>query len=84
MPLTAIQKQHGPFAIVDDVCGKATVMVWATVEDRVHLVKKSTDADWLQAVIRDRDMQASVRIAAERRLRWVKKAIAGLKAQVAS
>jgi hypothetical protein len=71
MPLNEIQLKHGPFA--KDVSwmrwpGRDHVLTCG-VDDRIKQVKESTDADWLKAVIRDRDVQATVRIAAERRLR---------------
>jgi hypothetical protein len=50
-------------------------------ESRLALVKQSTDADWLERVIGFRNTQKSVRLAAERRLRWVNKACAGLLAK---
>jgi len=50
-------------------------------ESRLAHVKTSTDADWLKQVILHRDTQISVRLAAERRLRWVNKACAGLLAK---
>lgn len=77
MPLTDIQKKHGPFA--KDVSwmkwpGRDYV-VTCDAKDRINQVKESCDADWLQAVIRDRDVQATVRLAAERRLRKVSRVL---------
>lgn len=78
--MTDFQKQHGPFA-------KACPASWGLKLDclhtcdaasRIDLVKESADAEWLQAVIKDRDVQSSVRLAAERRLRWLHKNIKAL------
>lgn len=45
---------------------------------RLQCVKASTDADWLERVIRCRDTQKTVRAAARGRLRWVNKACQAL------
>lgn len=79
MPITRIQKLHGPFAFrcpfpphpILQTCG---------VADRIEMVKRSTCADWLGYVLTHCE-QKSVRVAAARRLKWVNKAIAGLMAQ---
>ncbi len=81
--MNAVQLKHGPFA--EDV----THMHWpgtdhvvtCGVEDRIALVKKSTDAEWLEVVIAHEETQKTVRVAAERRLKWVLKAVKALKAQ---
>lgn len=72
--MNATQLKHGPFAQASPGWIVPFVVVGDAV-DRIRLVKQSTDADWLKAVIRDRDCQATVRLAAERRLRWVTKAV---------
>lgn len=73
MPLTALQQQHGPFAEPKPAHypGTSDHMTTCDAESRLSLVKQSTDPDWLRAVIRDRDVQSTVRLAAERRLRKV-------------
>lgn len=83
MPLTPIQQLHGPFAVDCPSWWPSgpKVLVTQAVADRLHLVQESTDADWLTAVIRDRDVQVKVRLAAKRRLRWVNKAVKELVAQ---
>lgn len=83
MPLTPIQLKHGPFAVDRPAHwpGGPRVLHINDAESRLVLVKKSCDADWLTAVIRDRDVQVTIRLAAERRLRWVNKAIKKLVAQ---
>jgi len=73
--MNAIQLAHGPFA--KDVSwmnwpGKSYVIT-SDGRDRLRLVKESTDPEWLRAVIRDRDVQSTVRLAAERRLRRISK-----------
>lgn len=79
MPLTEIQMQHGPFAQAFWP-GRDYVLTCGT-DERVAMVRKSCDADWLEAVIVHGDTQKTVRLAAERRLRWVNKANKGLMAK---
>lgn len=71
MPLTALQQKYGPFAVpVSPHWGiDRDHMLTCDSESRLSQVKQSTDPDWLRAVIRDRDVQSTVRLAAERRLR---------------
>lgn len=70
--MTDFQKKHGPFA-------KASpgwiVPITVTCEagDRIRLVRESTDPEWLVAVIKDRNMQTTVRLAAERRFNKLRK-----------
>jgi hypothetical protein len=72
--VNAIQLQHGPFAQALDypVFGR-DYTVTCDGQDRIRLVRASTDPDWLRAVLRDRDVQSTVRLAAERRLRKLAK-----------
>ncbi len=73
MPLTDCQKKYGPFASpVPERFGLDHVLTCG-VEDRLREVKRSTDIDWLREVIRDRDVQTTVRLAAERRHRKLMK-----------
>jgi hypothetical protein len=44
-----------------------THMTLCDAGDRLKLVKASTDKEWLGFVVRDPNVQKSVRIAAERR-----------------
>lgn len=67
--LTELQKQHGPFASAAPAGWPVPVVITGDGGDRVRLVRESTDPEWLRAVIKDRDVQTSVRLAAERRLR---------------
>lgn len=70
MPLDVIQHQHGPFARKSEYPAFGRdYTVTCDGQDRIRMVKESTDPDWLRAVIRDRDVQSTVRLAAERRLR---------------
>jgi uncharacterized protein (DUF305 family) len=80
--VNAIQKQFGPFAkeIPKSWGVNMTHMSLTDAEGRKRVVMESTDADWLQAVIDHHDTQKSVQLAAQRRLKWVNKAIAGLMA----
>jgi hypothetical protein len=76
--VNAIQIKYGPFA---QECPKHWGMTHVTtcgVVDRIAMVKASCDADWLEAVIKHCDTQKTVRLAAERRLRWVEKACIAL------
>lgn len=71
--MTALQKHHGPFAeIAPPGCPVRTV-VTCDAASRLSLIKSNTDPEWLRAVIRDRDVQSTVRLAAERRLRKLAK-----------
>lgn len=51
------------------------------VDSRLDLVRTSTDAEWLQAVIKHRSCQKAVTVAAKRRLKWVNKAWGALLAK---
>jgi hypothetical protein len=66
--MTPIQKQYGPFARAVDWPGM-THTTTCGAADRLFDVRRSQDLEWLQAVIKDRDVQTTVRLAAERRLR---------------
>lgn len=65
------QIKHGPFAVdVRHLHWPGTeFVVTSDGQERIRMVKESNDPEWLQAVIRDRDVQSTVRLAAERRLR---------------
>lgn len=82
--MNAIQKQFGPFAkeVPKSWGVNMTHMNLTDVQGRRGMVMESTDADWLQSVIDHHDTQKTVKLAAERRLKWVNKAVAGLIAQV--
>lgn len=72
--LLKFQKAHGPFTQPRPTWwppGGPSVLTALCANDRIHLVKRSTDADWLELVIAAGDTQVTVRRAAERRLRWV-------------
>jgi hypothetical protein len=73
--VTELQRKHGPFAVPPPAYwpNGPHALYTCDASSRTALVKESTDAEWLQAVIRDRDVQASVRLAAERRLRRINK-----------
>ena len=79
MPLTETQRLHGPFAIPAPAFwpGGPKVLYICGVQDRITMVKKSTDADWLGYVVTHAE-QKTVRVAAARRLKWVNKAVSGL------
>jgi len=66
MPLTEIQLKYGPFAEAVQHWPGRDHVVTCDAESRLDLIKSATDLDWLQAVIRDRDVQASVRLAVGR------------------
>ena len=69
--MNPIQLKHGPFAIECPPHWGLPYMVTCDAESRLDLVKESTSADWLKAVIKSRGTQKTVRLAAERRLRWL-------------
>ena len=73
--MTDFQKQHGPFAVkpMTDWPNGPKVLYTCDAESRIAQVKESTDFDWLRAVMLDRDVQSTVRLAAERRLRKLHK-----------
>lgn len=75
MPLTELQMKYGPFAIPVPPRFGLDHVVTCGVEDRLREVKRSTDIEWLREVIRDRDMQTTVRLAAERRHRKLMKEV---------
>jgi hypothetical protein len=66
MPLTDLQKQHGPFARPSVVPGWTHVTV-CSVAERMDLVKASTDVEWLSLVLTHAE-QKTVRKAAARRI----------------
>lgn len=80
--MNAIQLKHGPFAFAcpREWGNPSRYLVTCDVSSRCEMVKRSTDADWLQAVIDHHDTQKTVKLAAERRLRWVTKAVTDLAA----
>lgn len=75
--MTDLQKKSGPFAVPvpPGFPIKQAHLTICAAASRLDLLKKSTDANWLQAVIRDRDVQATVRLAAQRRLRAITKTV---------
>lgn len=77
--MNEIQKQYGPFARKPafSYCGRSYEIV-CDAASRLDLVKTSTDAEWLQRVIKYPSSQKSVKQAAERRLRWVENACEAL------
>jgi len=48
-------------------------MMEVDAQARVQLVRQSSDVEWLGAVVKGRDIQMVVRLAAERRLKRVNK-----------
>jgi hypothetical protein len=77
--MTAIQKRHGPFAEKCPSYWGAEYTVTCDAGDRIRMVRESCDAEWLEAVIKHKDTQKTVRAAAERRLRWVNTALTSRK-----
>jgi hypothetical protein len=74
--LTALQKQYGPFAQAAPASFAAmTHMVLCDVDSRLSRVHESTDREWLDAVVRDGDVQLRVRMAAKTRLRKLVKPV---------
>jgi hypothetical protein len=65
-------KTENPWLVADlqEVCPGCQTCV---VEDRVQMIKESTDIAWLRHVLAWRDNQITVRQAAERRLRKLQK-----------
>lgn len=61
------------FPCRSDYGGVVRVMQWTDAENRLAIVKRSTDAAWLDQVRRADDVQVSVREAAGRRLRKLAK-----------
>jgi hypothetical protein len=73
--MTELQKQYGPFAESAPSGFKSTMthMTLCDTGDRIKLVRASTDRQWLVAVIKDREVQQTVKHAALRRLNQLKK-----------
>lgn len=67
--MTEIQIKYGPFACACPPHWGMTHVTTCDVVSRLEMVKKSTDADWLEAVIKHHATQKTVVKAAERRLR---------------
>lgn len=59
-------------------------MTTCDAQSRLERIKLSTDQDWLEAVVEYPHNQKTVQRAAERRLTWVKRAVAGLMKQARS
>lgn len=76
--ITPIQRQYGPFAKECPKHWGMTHVVECGAAGRIQRVRESCNADWLELVIAHADTQKTVRLAAERRLRWVNKAITAL------
>jgi hypothetical protein len=65
-----IQKQFGPFSFYSGFSGTG-YLTTCDVNIRLELVRKSTDAEWLETVIAYPHSQKAVIDAAKRRLKWV-------------
>jgi len=74
--LTQLQKQYGPWAVDPPgrySRGSLDHSLICTVAERLPMIKESFDHQWLRAVIADLDSTKTVRQAAERRLRKLRK-----------
>jgi hypothetical protein len=71
--VNAIQLKHGPFALPASKGWPLSHMMEVDAQARVQLVRQSSDVEWLGAVVKGRDIQMVVRLAAERRLKRVNK-----------
>ena len=68
--MTAIELKYGPFASEPPKFwpNAPAYLLTCGVEDRIKLVKQSTDWEWLAAVLKTAE-QKTVRVAAARRLK---------------
>jgi hypothetical protein len=71
--MTDLQKQYGPFAEPAPSGFNMTHMTLGDAGDRIKLVRTSTDRPWLTAVIKDGDVQQTVKHAAVLQLSRLKK-----------
>lgn len=69
--MNAIQKKFGPWAHPAPKSYGTTHTKTCDAQSRLQEIRKSSDREWLRAVIKNRDTQKTVRTAARARLRRV-------------